>query len=54
MEDRQRKNKGEAWIAYTRVVPSALVLLPPPLNRRLGRWLHGDGDSDGPSVKSLS
>ena len=42
MEDRQRgsKGKGEAWIKYTRAVPSPLLLVPPPINRRLGKWLH--------------
>ena len=35
--------KGDAWVAYTRTVPSTLLLLPPALNRKLGRWLHGSG-----------
>ena len=29
MEDRQLKNKGEAYEAYRRAVPSSLVPLPP-------------------------
>lgn len=41
MEDRQRQKKGDEWVAYTRVVPSPLLLLPPALNRWLGRLLHG-------------
>ena len=33
MEDRQLKNKGEAYEAYRRAVPSSLVPLPPRCGR---------------------
>ena len=41
MEARQRAAKPEAWAAYVREVPSALLLLPPPLNQAIGRWRYG-------------
>ena len=41
MEDRQLKNKGEAFVAYRREVGSSLLLLPPFLNRRLGALMYG-------------
>ena len=41
MEDRQLQAKPEAFRAYMREVPSALMLLPPPVNRAIGGWLHG-------------
>lgn len=40
LEDRQLENKGDAYRAYKRAVPSALLLLPPPLNRAIGRSLY--------------
>lgn len=49
IEDRQLKNKGDAFREYRKVVPSAIVLLPPPLNRQLGRWLYGP-----PAQKSVN
>jgi steroid 5-alpha reductase family enzyme len=45
MEDRQLKNKGEAFEEYRRKVGSPLLLMPPGLNRRLGEWLHGPSPS---------
>lgn len=41
MEDRQIKNKPEAFAEYKRRVPSALLLVPPPVNRAIGEWLYG-------------
>ena len=40
MEDRQIKNKPQAFAEYKRRVPSALVLVPPPVNRAIGEWLY--------------
>ena len=39
LEDRQLQNKGDAYRAYRRRVPSALLLLPPPLGHWVGRML---------------
>jgi steroid 5-alpha reductase family enzyme len=41
LETRQLANKGDAYRAYKRQVPSALLLVPPPLGRALGRLLYG-------------
>ncbi len=40
MEDRQIKNKPQAFAEYKRRVPSALLLVPPPVNRAIGDWLY--------------
>jgi len=53
MEDRQMKLKPEAFSAYRRAVPSSLLLLPPPLNRALGRWLHRTDASVKPEERAL-
>ena len=52
MEDRQRGSKGEAWIKYTRAVPSPLLLVPPPINRRLGQWLHAAESGEAGSTSA--
>ena len=39
LEDRQLQNKGDAYRAYKQRVPSALLLVPPPLGRWLGQRL---------------
>ena len=41
LEDRQLENKGESYRLYQREVPSALLLVPPPLGRALGGWMYG-------------
>ena len=41
LEDRQLASKGDAYRQYMREVPSALLLVPPPLGRWLGSWLWG-------------
>ena len=41
LEDRQLENKGDAYRMYRREVPSALLLVPPPLGRSLGQWMYG-------------
>ena len=46
MEDRQLANKGRAFVQYRRKVGSPLMILPPGLNRLLGRCLYGSGDED--------
>jgi len=45
MEDRQLESKGEAFVQYKREVGSPLLLLPPPLNRALGHFFHGQSTS---------
>jgi len=48
MEDRQLAMKGRAFILYQRRVGSAVVLLPPVLNRLLGQCLYrSDNDLGG-------
>ena len=44
MEDRQLKNKGEAYEAYRRAVPSSLVPLPPRCGRASSARLVSDLD----------
>ena len=44
MEDRQLAKKKQDFVAYRRRVGSALLLLPPFVNRKLGRCLYGSGD----------
>eukprot|EP00520_Triparma_pacifica_P016299 CAMPEP_0118651922 /NCGR_PEP_ID=MMETSP0785-20121206/11041_1 /TAXON_ID=91992 /ORGANISM="Bolidomonas pacifica, Strain CCMP 1866" /LENGTH=176 /DNA_ID=CAMNT_0006544401 /DNA_START=415 /DNA_END=941 /DNA_ORIENTATION=+ len=39
MEERQIKSKGEEFLAYKRKVGSAIFLLPPSLNSKLGTFL---------------
>lgn len=55
MEDRQLARKPHAYRAYKRKVPSSLLLLPPPLNRALGEWLHaGGGGGAGATTPAMS
>ena len=39
LEDRQLEHKGDAYREYRMRVPSALLLVPPPVGRWLGRRL---------------
>ena len=39
LEDRQLEHKGDAYREYLTRVPSALLLVPPPVGRWLGRRL---------------
>ena len=44
LEDRQLEHKGDAYREYQRRVPSALLLVPPPVGRWLGHRLCKAGD----------
>ena len=40
IEDRQLANKGDAYKLYMRDVPSALMLVPPPLGKAIGSRIY--------------
>ena len=52
MEDRQMASKPQAYSEYKRLVPSSLLLLPPPLNRAIGRVVYGGSASSTTPVMS--
>ena len=51
IEDRQLANKGDAYKLYMRDVPSALLLVPPPLGKAIGSRIYGDGGEHVPEMQ---